>query len=221
MGLMIGMRGRGGAVAKSKATAQAAEKRANALVNTKPIAPTSITGPNSINERAPNMNEFWRLGGAGDNVPFKTKKDGTWVPRPNAAEPSQLYKPNQNPFRTSDVGWIGGGLGEAALSTQYLEESKSALKEARADADRYKEKGDIAGYEDAMARVRQRETEAAVFTTLQRLGLTVAGGRFIGSLKSPYASARPNVRDADVEQGLVKQGIRKKNAKSSGETNPN
>ncbi len=220
LGLMIGMRGRGGAVAKSKAAARQAEEVANNLVNTKPIAPTSITGPNSINERAPNINEFWRLGGAGENVPFKTKNDGTWVPRPNPVEPSNLYQPKKNPFRTSDAGWIAGGLGEAGLSTQYLEESKAALKEARADADRHQKSGDIAAYEDAIARVRQKETEVTVFTTLQRLGLATAGGRLMGSLKSPYASARPNIRGAETEQGLVRQGIRKKNAKPPGGPNP-
>lgn len=220
LGLAIGMRGRGGAVAKSKAAAKTAEDIANNLINTKPIAPTRITGPNSINERAPNINEFWRLGGAGENVPFKTKNDGTWVPRPNPVEPSNLYKPNKNPFRTSDLGWIGGGLGEAGLSTQYLEESKAALKEARIDAERYQQSGDIAAYEDALARVRQKETEVTLFTTLQRLGLATAGGRLMGALKSPYASARPNIRGAEMEQGLVRQGIRKKNAKPPGGPNP-
>lgn len=209
LGALIGLRGRGGAVKKSRLAADALENQANSLLNPAALPKKSVTGPNSLNARAANLNEFWRLGGAGENVPFKMNAKGEWANKGGAVDPSELYKPKKNPFRTTDAGFIAGGLGESALATQYLGESKEALKAAEARLQQAEESGNLAAYEQAMAEIEQQKMMIQIWTSMQRAGLGVAGFRGMAALKSPYANARPNLGGAQQEQALLLQGIQR------------
>lgn len=209
IGAAIGLRGRGGAVKKSQLTAKALEDQADNLINAAPMAPKSIMGPNSLNKRAANLNEFWRLGGAKENVPFKLSAKGEWRHKGGATDLSKLFEASKNPFRTTDVGFIAGGLGESALATQYLGESKKALKQAEARLLQAEESGNLAAYEQAMAEIEQQKMMIQIWTSMQRVGLGIAGFRGMAALKSPYAAARPNLGGAQQEQALLLQHINK------------
>ena len=190
--------------------ANALEREINDTINTAPIAPKSKTGPLSVHKRAANVNEVWRRGGAGENVPFKQSAKGEWKPRANAMEPSNLF-PKRNALSShldaSDVGWVGGGLFEAKMATQYLEGAKAELQDAQMRVAEAEQSGNLAAYDKALADLRRAEMMVQIFTGAQRFGLGVSGMHTMGILKSKYPSARPDIGAAEQEAALVRRGI--------------
>ena len=210
LGAGIGMRNRGQVVNRSKVAAQNLEKRMNNLLSTDKIG-SAKTGPKSATQRATNLNEFWRVGGSKEE-PFHLGAKGQIKRNPNAAEVNQLFKKKRNPFTTSDVGWTAGGLAESAAATDYLSTSKQKLQEAQDRADAAEDSGNLAAYEKALDDIRREEQMVALWTFMQRAGLGYAGYRTLGAIKSPLASARPALGQAQNEQALLLQHIGKPKA---------
>jgi hypothetical protein len=200
LGLAWMTRGRYGAVVKSRAAAQAAAQRANSLVNTSPKVSRAQSGPNSLSERASNLNEFWRLGGAGENVPFKKSKAGKWSQRPKPAEPSTLFPKEKIPYRAVDAAWVGGGLTEAGISHSFVNDYKARVEKARADVERYFEAGDVANAKLATEELKKAENMLAIAMAARALGLAVAGGRLAAGGKMPYEQVRPHINMSAAEQ---------------------
>ena len=201
-GLLLAYGSRRGGVRKSAVAARIAAQRANDLLNAKPVS-RAATGPDSLNTRAANVNEFWRLGGAGENVPFRANQKGQWSARPKATEPSQLYPKGATRFHSSDVGIIGGSLGEAGLAHTAANAARQDIAEAKADVEKFAAAGDVAGMERAMARQKQAENMLAAAVFFERAGLALAAGRTAAAFKMPYATARPNIAAAEKERALL------------------
>lgn len=204
-GLYLGTRLRGGAVNKSRQAANALEDQVNSLVNAAPVS-RAATGQNALSTRAANMNEFWRQGGAGESVPFRTMQSGEIRPRPRPAEPSQLY-PQPNRFTSTDVGIMAGGVAEGAAMEIPLQNMRAELEKTKADIERYAAEGDTAGLERALNEKAAIENWIMGLETAQRVGVGVAGGRALGALKMPYARPQPNVAGAEAERALLLQRI--------------
>lgn len=210
IGIVAGLGTRYANLRGARNKAQRIESEVNEMINTQPIARKSKTGPNSVHERAANINEVWRRGGAGENVPFRQDQKGQWLPRGNPTEPSNLFKPGnafQQHMNVADAGWIGGGIFEAQMATQYLGNAKAELMDARNRLAEAEESGNLAAYEKALEDVQRAEMMVSIFTGAQRVGLGMAGMHGLGVLKSKYPSARPNIGAAEQEAGLVRQGI--------------
>jgi hypothetical protein len=206
LGLALGIGSRSGAV--KKAAAKAAEKIAasDAFLS---LAPASFTkrGAAHVEQmvRPANLNEFWRLGGAGERVPFKASSSGEWRPRADVATPSELYPDQSKTFRTNDIGMIGSGLGEAGLSGGIWLQAQSELQAAQEAADKDPSEANLARLERAKDMVKVAEGVA-------RLGLGFAAGRAGGALKMPYPSARPNIAGAEAERALILEALKKRKA---------
>jgi len=211
-GLAIGYLTRGGAVRNSAIAAQQAANRANTLLNPNPVS-RSATGENSLNTRAANINEFWRMGGAGENVPFRTitsgKSRGQWRDRPNAAEPSDLFTSKPPRFTSTDVGVMGAGLTEAGFAHMGANAARDWVAESKAEVDRYAAQGDVAGMQRALENQRQAEFALAGAIFMERAGQAIAAGRFIGGLKNPYTAVRPDIASAERERALLLSAIEK------------
>lgn len=140
--------------------------------------------------RMGNINEFWRRGGAGERVPFMSAQtERGFKVRPNAAHPSTLYP--KRTFRLGDVGVVGGGLGDVAVTQIYLADAERELTEARAAVRR------DPGSEDARVRLRTAEDQVAWLRGFQRLGGGLALSHGVSALKLPYQ--RPNIGAAESE----------------------
>jgi hypothetical protein len=209
-GVALAYGSRRGGVAKSRLLAQQAAQNANALLNAKPVS-RGATGGDSLNTRAANVNEFWRLGGAGDSVPFKTNQKGQWQARPKPLEPSQLFPAGATKFQAQDVGMIGGSLAEAGVSHMGANAAKQEISEAKAEVEKYAASGDVAGMERALKRQRRAEGVLAFATFMERAGLLFAIGRTGAALKMPYATTRPYVDmpAAERERALLLSTIEK------------
>jgi hypothetical protein len=210
-GIAIAGFSRRGAVAKSRVAAQQAAARANTLLNASTKVSRAQRGPDALSTRAANLNEFWRLGGAGENVPFKKTKDGKWTQRPKPVEPSRLFPAEKFPLRSMDAGVMAGGALEAGGSQLLINDNKQKADKARQDIQRYADKGDLAGVKRAQAELEEAENMVALATAARNLGLMIAGGRGIAALKMPYAQVRPgiNMAAAEDEQALLLSKMKK------------
>jgi hypothetical protein len=212
-GLWLGNRLRRGAVNKSSVAAKSVERKANKLINQDPIS-RAQTGPNSVNTRAGNVNEFWRMGGAENNYPFKTlQSSGEWRNRPNTADSSALFPPPKR-FDAKDAAIIGGGAVDAAGFEILRYNAQAKLEEVEAEIERYRDDPNAeAELRRALEEQQQLEAFIAFYTTASRVGGGVAAGRALGAFKQPYARPRPNIGAAETEQALIRQHIAKKKVK--------
>lgn len=149
--------------------------------------------------RAANVNEFWREGGAGEAVPFRTVQTGRgFARRPNAAEASDLYPPGPTRFRGADYGMMGAGAAEAGVSGVFAHQAHQELSEAQAAVQADPSAINI----DRLQRAR----DAVAFTeTLWRAGAGFAAGRLGGAYTHPYREARPNVAAGEREVMTLNQ----------------
>jgi hypothetical protein len=149
--------------------------------------------------RAANVNEFWRAGGAGENVPFRTvQTERGFARRPGTAEPSDLFPPGPVRYRGSDYGVAGVAGVEAGVSGTLAYQAHQELTEAQAAAQRDPSAVNI----DRLQRARD---VVALTESLARGGAGVALGRLGGAWTHPYRDARPNVPAAEREQALLNQ----------------
>ncbi|MEL7446071.1 MAG: hypothetical protein AAGK02_09685 [Pseudomonadota bacterium] len=172
------------------------------------------SGINSPDTRAANVNEFWRLGGAGEDVPFEPKAKGGWKPRKDPADLSTLYRPQgtvgrameplTSRVRVGDVAAVATGAADAALMEPLLQSARKDIEEAKADLARYEAARDATGIERAQERLQQAKTMETVFLTAQRMGIGLAAGGGLATMKGGgYATPRPNLAGAERERALV------------------
>lgn len=207
-GLALGYATRGAAVRNSGIIAQEAADKANAFLNPRPVS-RAATGDNSLNARAANINEFWRMGGAGENVPFRTIRTGEWRQRPGAAEPSELFNARPPRFTSTDIGVMGAGLAEAGFANMGANAAREWVAESKAEVDKYAAEGDLAGVQRALQKQQQAEFALSAAIFMERAGVAIAAGRFVGGLKNPYATVRPDVASAERERALLLSAIEK------------
>jgi len=192
-----------GGTTVSKFTAKSAIKNANALLSNAPISPPkTVADRAAIRDRATSLNEFWQLGGSKTNVPFETKRDGTWIARPpkDVTPPAALFP---DKFIGRKVGaadaLIGGSAAtEATLAGQNAEIVKEKLVVAYETA-----KDDPS--EKNLARVQELEDQYAQAKGLMMLGIGAGIGTGIGVMTSKYASKRANVPMAEQELAILRQ----------------
>ena len=215
LGVLLAGGKRGHAVKKSQTAAQGIENKANALLY--PGAVTrGIATPGGLNQRAANINEFWRMGGAGDNVPFKTLKGGQnkggFTARPKASEPSTLFAKKPHRYGGSDATIMGTGAIEGAGATYGVVQTEAKIEKLGDDVSRFAKAGDMAGYERAMADLETQKDMLAIWQFAQRMGATMAAVGAITPYGAPYAQARPRVNVAETENALLQQAAKKRNA---------
>ena len=215
LGVLLAGGKRGHAVKKSQTAAQGIENKANALLY--PGAVTrGIAAPGGLNQRAANINEFWRMGGAGDNVPFKTLKGGQnkggFTARPKASEPSTLFAKKPHRYGGSDATIMGTGAIEGAGATYGVVQTEAKIEKLGDDVSRFAKAGDMAGYERAMADLETQKDMLAIWQFAQRMGATMAAVGAITPYGAPYAQARPRVNVAETENALLQQAAKKRNA---------
>lgn len=191
-------RGRGVKAASRKSGAIARE--ANERLGSGPVS-RSMTSPKGLNNRTAAVNEFWRAGGAGENVPFRTTQSGKIVPRPGPVEPSGLF-PEPGRFNGTDVGIIGSGLAESGVSQVAYMEAKSELEAAREAVEKEPNEAN-------RARLERARDQVAIWDTMRRAGLLVAGGRAAGAYKMPYKAPPANIPAAEAERALLLGTIKK------------
>lgn len=211
-GLAIAGRRRGGAVKKSQQVARGIEDKANTLLD--PSAVTrGIATERGMNTRAANINEFWRMGGAGENVPFKTLRNGEWRPKPRAADPSSLFAQKAPLYGGSDLGVMGLGAAEGGASTLGVVQTEAKIEKLEADVEKFAAAGDSAGLERALADLEAQRNWLAMWQAGQRMGAMMVAGGALKPLSKPYATARPNVNVAEKESALLLAAMNKsKNA---------
>lgn len=210
-GIYLGYRTRGGAVKKSNIVARDAARTANALLNSKSVT-RGVNAPRSTNTRAANLNDFWRQGGAGENVPFTTtttgKNQGKFRARPNAAEPSALF-PSPPRFNSQDAAIVGTGLVEGGVSHLGMKDQERKIKEAKADVEKYAAAGDVAGMQRALKKQQSAEVMHSMFVMARNAGLLLSVSRVTAGLKKPYAKPTPDIAAAERERALVLQSMKK------------
>ncbi len=196
-GIFFGGRSRMGAVKKAAVGAQADIARANSLLTPGPINTSrNALARAAVKGQPANINEFWRMGGAGENVPFDVNTKGDWRSRPKATPPSKLFPEKTPRLRAGDYAVIASALGEAGISTVGIEMVQKELEAAQAEAAKNPTEANL-------QRVEQARDMLGVLTAAQRLGLFFAGGRALSAWKKPYQSARPNIAEAEAERARL------------------
>ena len=208
-GIYLAKKGRAGAVAKSVPAAASATRKANALIAAKAKAPTTAkTGPNSVNERAAKVNQFWKQGGAGKKVPFTVDDKGAWNARPNATEPAELFNPKwYQQYRSGDALAMSVAALDAGGSRLGINKLNEEIEKTEADIKRYEQEGNIAGMERAIKHKTLLEGTRTFAQIMEKLGYGYLAGRAISSPLMPYAKATPNIVNAERERALLLQAM--------------
>lgn len=204
-GTYLAYRGRKGSVKAYEAAAKTAARKANALVNTGQLR-NAKTGPNALNTRAANINEFWKQGGAGRRVPFQVDEQGVWSARPGAKEPSQLFKPSI--YRANDYKFMAAAGVEAGAAKYGADHFSKEAEKASADMEKAYAAGDDVAYIAALKRKNSAEGAEAFLRIMERLGYGAAAGRGLTGLIK-YPAVKANVAGADSERALLLQGMAK------------
>jgi hypothetical protein len=204
-GVYWAKRGRGGAVAKSAPAAKAAAARANALLNSKPLT-TAKSGPNSLNQRAANINEFWKQGGAGRKVPFQVDASGKWTDKPGAMEPAQLFNPKwYQQYRNDDVLYMVTAAVDVGGSRAGINYLNDEIKKVETEYKTYEAKDDYA----SMERKQDEKTRLEGLRTMLQITEKVGGGyllgRAVGSPLMPYAKVNASVKAAEAQRASLLQ----------------
>jgi len=210
---------RGRAVKAYEPVAKAAARRANSLVNPGKLT-AAKTGPNALNTRAANINEFWKQGGAGKNVPFQVDAQGAWSARPGAKEPSKLFKAPR--YLPGDVKFMAGAGVEAGGTKYAADKFAQESDKAEADMEKALKAGDDVAFNAALQRKKSADGAEAFLRVLERLGYGAMAGRALSGLVR-YPAVKANVNAADSERALLLQAMTKQKTaanKGQGQGNP-
>lgn len=207
LGLAIGHGSRSSAVRRVARELAERNIKTDALLSAEPLlqagrrsAAAQAATTTDAARRMANVNEFWRLGGAGERVPFRPAGgQAGFAARRGAASASSLFAPRASTARIPDWAVIGGGAADAAASTVMLNNAQQELAAAQTAADRDPSEANL-------TRLEQAKDQVAVWTTAQRVGFGVAAGRAVGTFSHRYpVSIRPNVAGAEGELALLNQ----------------
>jgi hypothetical protein len=214
-GLYLAKRGRAGAVVKSGPAAQAAAAKANALLSSKP-ATKALSGPGSINEQAANINAFWKLGGAGEKVPFKTAGTGRWSARSGAVEPAKLFEPKWfQQYRSNDVLYMTIAGLDAAGSRLGINKLNEEIGKTETEIKQFEREANVAGMERAIQHKARLEGLRTAAQIAEKLGYGYLAGRSLSPLM-PYAKVTPDVKAAEAQRARLLQQMRGTSAKAKG-----
>jgi hypothetical protein len=204
-GVYWAKRGRGGAVAKSAPAAKAAAARANALLNSKKLT-TAKSGPNSLNQRAANINEFWKQGGAGRKVPFQVDASGNWTDKPGAMEPAQLFNPKwYQQYRNDDVLYMVTAAVDVGGSRAGINYLNDEIKKVETEYNTYEAKDDFASMERKQGEKTRLEGLRTMLQITEKVGGGYLLGRAVGSPLMPYAKVNANVKAAEAQRASLLQ----------------
>lgn len=197
-GLAAGHLSRIGAVRSASRRLAERNLEADALLPPSP-APVRRGGTAEPARRMANVNEFWRMGGADERVPYaRAQTELGFKRRPDAASGSELFPPDAERFRFNDAAIPAAFGAEAGVTYAFLQDAEQELTEAQAAADSDPNEANLARLESARDKV-------AILTTAFRAGLGVAAGRLSGVAAHRYRHARPNVPRAENERTLLDQ----------------
>ena len=204
-GVYWAKRGRGGAVAKSAPAAKAAAARANALLNSKKLT-TAKSGPNSLNQRAANINEFWKQGGAGRKVPFQVDASGNWTDKPGAMEPAQLFNPKwYQQYRNDDVLYMVTAAVDVGGSRAGINYLNDEIKKVETEYKTYETKDDYASMERKQSEKTRLEGLRTMLQITEKVGGGYLLGRAVGSPLMPYAKVNASVKAAEAQRASLLQ----------------
>lgn len=214
-GLYLAKRGRAGAVLKSGPAAQAAAAKANALLSSKP-ATKALSGPGSINEQAANINAFWKMGGAGEKVPFKTAGTGRWSARSGAVEPAKLFEPKWfQQYRSNDVLYMTVAGLDAIGSRAGINKLNEEINKTNTEITQFEADGNVAGAERAIQHKARLEGLRTAAEIAEKLGYGYLAGRSLSPLM-PYAKVTADVKAAEAQRARLLQQMRGTSAKAKG-----
>jgi hypothetical protein len=212
-GLYLAKRGRAGAVLKSGPAAQAAAAKANALLSSKP-ATKALSGPGSINEQAANINAFWKMGGAGEKVPFKTAGTGRWSARSGAVEPAKLFEPKWfQQYRSNDALYMTVAGLDAIGSRVGINKLNEEINKTNTEITQFEADGNVAGAERAIQHKARLEGLRTAAEIAEKLGYGYLAGRSLSPLM-PYAKVAPDVKAAEAQRARLLQQMRGTSAKA-------
>jgi hypothetical protein len=204
-GVYWAKRGRGGAVAKSAPAAKAAAARANSLLNSKPLT-TAKSGPNSLNQRAANINEFWKQGGAGRKVPFQVDASGKWTDKPGAMEPAQLFNPKwYQQYRNDDVLYMVTAAVDVGGSRAGINYLNDEIKKVETEYKTYEAEDDYASMERKLDEKTRLEGLRTMLQITEKVGGGYLLGRAVGSPLMPYAKVNASVKAAEAQRASLLQ----------------
>jgi hypothetical protein len=201
-------------VGKSKAAVKVIEKDINDLLTNGPVKGLMKKGgaANQPRNRAVNMNEFYRRGGAPDNkLPFNYGPSG-WKPNTKAAKPGSLYQPKTTTkmddvgsqfLRPNDIKLLGVGVLDSVAIMPFVSGAEEELKKAELDVANGNESI------EALRRVEKAKTDLAMYQTIQRIGWGLAGGGAL-SLGYRYKLPKPDIRGAEDEVTAIADYLKSK-----------
>jgi len=201
-------------VGKSKAAVKVIEKDINDLLTNGPVKSLVKKGgaANQSRNRAVNMNEFYRRGGAPDNkLPFNYGPSG-WKPNSKAVKPGSLYQPKTTTkmddvgsqfLRPNDIKLLGVGVLDSVAIMPFVSGAEEELKKAEQDVANGNESI------EALRRVEKAKTDLAMYQTIQRIGWGLAGGGAL-SLGYRYKLPRPDIRGAEDEVTAISDFLKSK-----------
>ena len=194
-------------VGKSKAAVKVIEKDINDLLTNGPVKSLLKKGgaANTERNRAVNMNEFYRQGGAPDSkLPFNYGAAG-YKPNPKAAKPGSLYSSKTTTkmdgvgsqfLRPNDIKVLGVGLLDSVAIMPFVSGAEEELKKAKEDVDNGNDSI------EALRRVEKAKTDLAMYQTIQRIGWGLAGGGALGAAYR-YKLPKPDIRGAEEEVAAI------------------
>ena len=157
------------------------------------------SGRNASRRTAANLNKFYAEGlGEGprrSRVPFEPADTSLgFRPRPDAdvARASELYPAPQPFVRSPDVGLVGSGVLDVAITHPLAEAKREQVAEAEAA---YRADQSDANY----LRLQSLKDELMWLDTAWRAGAGFAGGYALSAPKFTYGHVRPDTRAAETQ----------------------
>jgi hypothetical protein len=194
-------------VGKSKAAVKVIEKDINDLLTNGPVKGLMKKGgaANQPRNRAVNMNQFYRVGGAPENkLPFNYGADD-YKPNPQRAKPGSLYQPKTTTkmdgvgsqfLRPNDIKLLGVGVLDSVAIMPFVSGAEEELKKAKEDVENGNESI------EALRRVEKAKTDLAMYQTIQRIGWGLAGAGALGTAYR-YKLPKPDIRGAEEEVAAI------------------
>ena len=206
---------------RGKAVAKAAEKTlmrnamADALINTSPVTKgRSAADKIAYNKRFENLNNYAIMGGAGENVPFKSvtggKKPGSYAPRPHAAEFSTLFPPEGNAhFRPADGYLLAGSAADVGIFGTAAADAHKDVEDAKKELKAAQDSGSSARIDIALSKLETAKNLLAIYETMAFAGLGMGTGRLVETGRIPYKHIRPNsISDAGAERTALLKSLK-------------